>query len=224
MKRKHEYIATVQRSFDEILEDLPRKEKWARAVLARVDRVVPLPENARMLDVGAASGSFVAACTRLGYRCEGIEPSERARAEAVRLGEHLGVPVHVTVGTAEAIPYEDGTFDLVHASNVIEHVTGVDRAFAEAYRVLKPGGVFWFTAASSMCPYQDEIRGFPLFGWYPGPLKRRIMNWAVKNRPHLVGHSEAPAVNWFTPRRARTLLEKQGFRRVYDRWDLRGGD
>ena len=221
MKQKQRHIATAQRSFDEILEDFPRKEKWAQTVLSRIDRIVPIPANARILDVGSASGSFVAACTKLEYRCEGIEPSEKARTDALRLGEHLGVPVHVVAGTAESIQYENEAFDLVHASNVIEHVADVDKAFAEAYRVLKPGCVFWFTAASSMCPKQVEIRGFPFFGWYPDFLKRRIMLWAKDNKPHLVGYSEAPALNWFTPWKARKLLKKQGFMEVYDRWDLR---
>ncbi len=224
MKQKRRHIATAQRSFDEILDDLARKEKWAQTVLSRIDRIVPVPANSRILDIGAASGSFVAACTRLGYRCEGVEPSERARSDAARLGDHLGVPVHVVAGTAESIPFEHDAFDLVHASNVIEHVADVEKAFAEAYRVLKPGCVFWFTAASSMCPWQVEIRGFPLFGWYPDSLKRRIMLWAKDNRPHLVGYSKAPALNWFTPWKARELLKKQGFREVYDRWDLRGAD
>ena len=224
MKRTQEYLATVQRSFGEILEDLPRKERWAQTVLSRIDRVVPIPEKARILDIGAASGAFVAACTKLGYRCDGVEPSERARADAARLAEHLGIKVRVVAGTAESIPYEDEAFDLVHASNVIEHVTDVEKAFAEAYRVLKPGCVFWFTAASAMCPYQDEISGFPLFGWYPDAIKQRVIRWASERRPHLVGHSEAPAINWFTPRKARRLLKKHGFGRVYDRWDLRRAD
>jgi hypothetical protein len=34
--------------------------------------------------------------------------------------------------------------------------------------------------------------------------------------------TNAPAINWFTPSKARTLLQKHGFKRVYDRWELRG--
>jgi hypothetical protein len=52
-------------------------------------------------------------------------------------------------------------------------------------------------------------------------MKRRIMNWAKVNKPHLVGYTKMPAINWFTPSKARTLLKKHGFELVYDRWDLR---
>ena len=224
MSNVDRHIAVEQRSFDEVVVSLPFHKKWAIAVLSRLEKLTPVPEPARVLDVGAASGAFIVACTELGYLCKGIEPWEDARRQAGRLSEHLGVPIHILPGTAEDIPYDSNTFDVVHASSVIEHVSDVDKAFAEIYRVLKPGGVFWFNAASSMCPRQQEIRGFPLFGWYPDPLKRRIMDWAKDAKPQLVGYTRTPAMNWFTPRKARALLRKQGFRGVYDRWDLRGDD
>lgn len=40
------------------------------------------------------------------------------------------------------IPFEDGSFDVVFADNVLEHVPDPDRAFQEIRRVLRPGGVF----------------------------------------------------------------------------------
>jgi SAM-dependent methyltransferase len=50
-----------------------------------------------------------------------------ARAEAVK-------------GDALDLPYSDGTFDCVIASEILEHVPEDDRAIAELVRVLKPGG------------------------------------------------------------------------------------
>lgn len=206
------HIATEQRSFEEILAALPSKKNWAEAVFSRLKRVVTLPEYARVLDVGAGAGGFLIACTQLGYWCEGIEPWEDARINAIKLSEYLGMPIHIFDGTAESLPYEANSFDVVHASSVIEHVLNVEKTFQEIFRVLKPGGVFWFNAASSMCPLQHEIRGFPLFGWYPDSLKYRIMNWAKDHKPHLVGYTKTPAINWFTPWKARAMLRKHGFK------------
>ncbi len=218
------YFAAEQRSFDEIMKSLPVKRRWAKTVLSRLRRITTLPDHARILDIGSASGGFVAACNQLGYRCEGVEPWDEARHHAVQLSEHLGIPIPIVAGTAESIPYDADTFDVVHASSVIEHVLDVEKAFAEIYRVLKPGGVFWFSSASSMCPMQTEIGGFPLFGWYPDRLKRWIMDWAKEAKSQLVGHTKTPAINWFTPWKARALLQKHGFNQVCDRWDLRGED
>ena len=67
---------------------------------------------------------------------------------------------------------------------------------------------------------QDEIRFFPFFSWYPQGLKIRIMSWAIKKAPSLVGHTEAPAINWFTPWKANRMLIKAGFHEIYGTWDL----
>ncbi len=55
-----------------------------------------------------------------------------ARAEAVK-------------GDALELPYRDGSFDCVIASEILEHVPADDRAIAELVRVLKPGGMLAVT-------------------------------------------------------------------------------
>jgi SAM-dependent methyltransferase len=215
-------MATEQRSIEQHLADLTTQIAWARTVFTRLRRVTALPERPRVLDVGAAAGSFVYACTQLGYPCDGVEPWSEARRASGALSARLGVRLDVVEGSAERIPFPNESFDVVHASSVMEHVRDLDASLAEISRVLKRGGVLWFNSASSLCPMQDEISGFPLFGWYPDALKVSIMKWARDHRPALVGYTETPAFHWFTPRKARAILWRNGFRRVYDRWDLRG--
>jgi SAM-dependent methyltransferase len=215
-------LATEHRSLEQVVATLTLKRKQATVVLSRLKRFGVLPDQARILDIGSAAGTFVATCNQLGYHCEGIDPSEEARLVSEELSRYLGATIRVKPGRAESIPYEPNTFDVVHARSVIEHVEDVEKAFSEIFRVLKPGGVFWFSAASAACPKQAEIKGFPFFGWYPDPLKQRIMSWAKDHRPQLVNYTKTPAINWFTPRKARRLLRKHGFDKVYDRWDLRG--
>lgn len=48
------------------------------------------------------------------------------------------------VADGESIPYPDAAFDCVFADNVLEHLAEPEKVFAEAARVLKPGGVFLF--------------------------------------------------------------------------------
>jgi SAM-dependent methyltransferase len=55
------------------------------------------------------------------------EAPASAKAEAVK-------------GDALDLPYDDGTFDFVIASEILEHVPADDRAIDELIRVLKPGG------------------------------------------------------------------------------------
>jgi 2-polyprenyl-6-hydroxyphenyl methylase/3-demethylubiquinone-9 3-methyltransferase len=157
----------------------------------------------------------------MGFTARGVEPVTGARETAARLAQHFGATLEIIEGTAEHLPFADATFHVVLANSVLEHVEDLEQALAEAFRVLKPGGVFWFSSTSALCPRQHEIRGFPLFGWYPLALKRRLMYWAKRHRPGLIGHTQTPAIHWFTPWMARRLLRKAGFTQVYDRWDLR---
>ena len=93
--------------------------------------------------------------------------------------------------------------------------------FAEAYRVLKPGGMYWWSSASSRAPHQGEIDGYPLFGWYPNRLKLKIMAHVKEHKPHLIGYTTKPAIHWWTPPNARRMLRAAGFQRILDRWDIR---
>jgi demethylmenaquinone methyltransferase/2-methoxy-6-polyprenyl-1,4-benzoquinol methylase len=48
-----------------------------------------------------------------------------------------------TTGDAEALPFPDRSFDAYTIAFGLRNVTGIDRALAEAYRVLRPGGRFY---------------------------------------------------------------------------------
>jgi SAM-dependent methyltransferase len=117
-----------------------------------------------------------------------VEPWSEAIEVARQLAEREGCEIDIRAGTAEAIPFEDASFDVVIATSVIEHVEKLQASLAEVHRVLCPGGVFWFNAASAVCPRQEEIARSPLFGRYPDRLKHRIMMWAKDHAPQLIAH------------------------------------
>jgi len=214
-------IASEKRSLEDCLKGYPAQKRDARNLVSKIALVLKLESSdLRILEVGAAQGSFVIACNELGYSCEGVEPSDYAISVSKDLAKALNVKACIKKGYAEEMPYDDGTFDIVMALSVIEHVENVEKAFSEAFRVLKPRGAFYFWTASSLCPHQYEIRFVPFFGWYPDSIKAKIMRWASRHRPSWVGYTETPAINWFTPWKANRLLRDAGFKDVRDRWDL----
>jgi SAM-dependent methyltransferase len=90
------------------------------------------------LDLGCAMGFYVERLARLGWDAHGLDLSEYAVAE----GRRRGV-ANLTVGSVDALPYDDETFGYVYSIDVVEHV---DRPVAEAmageiHRVLRPGGL-----------------------------------------------------------------------------------
>nr|MBA3525244.1 class I SAM-dependent methyltransferase [Geodermatophilaceae bacterium] len=73
---------------------------------------------------------------RLGYRHLGLDLTRSALGEAAAHG--LAAAVRADVMT---VPLADGVADVVCAGEILEHVTDLPRAVAEACRILKPGGL-----------------------------------------------------------------------------------
>lgn len=97
-------------------------------------------EGRRILDVGCGSGALVRALTKRGAAVTGVEPQAARIAEA-QAAERLG-DEHYYEGGAEALPVPDASQDAVVFFNSLHHVPValMERAFAEAQRVLVPGG------------------------------------------------------------------------------------
>jgi SAM-dependent methyltransferase len=109
-----------------------------------------------LLDLGCGFGRHAYEGLRRGARvvaCDMAtdELSEvRALFEAMVLaGEAPPQGMAVTAaGDATRLPFPDGTFDRVIASEVMEHIPGDDEALEELHRVLRPGGVLAVTIPS----------------------------------------------------------------------------
>ena len=227
-RRTRAFRATEHKGLADALEELAFARQYGAGLIGRLAQVRPLCAGAGILEMGCASGALLHALTEMGFDCFGVDFSPVAVQTANQLMNHVGTRPRIYSARAEELPFRSGSFDVVLARSVMEHVNDPVRVASEAFRVLKPGGIFWFQTASAMCPFQDEIGRFPLFGWYPLSWKRRVMTWAVSHAPELIGHTSTPAVHWFDDKTAGTLLTDSGFGGILDRWDLRreceGGD
>ncbi len=98
----------------------------------------------RVLEVGCGTGFFLLNLAQAGVVGEAwcTDISSGMVAEAVANGRRLGIDVHGRVADAEALPFADDSFDLVLGHAVVHHLPDIGAAFAEACRVLKPGGRF----------------------------------------------------------------------------------
>ena len=97
----------------------------------------------RILDVGCGTGATLAQLGRLrggAVRAFGVEPD----ADAVAFCERRGL-TSVVRGQAEALPFEDGSFELALALDVIEHIEDDGAAVRELVRVVRPGGAVLLT-------------------------------------------------------------------------------
>ncbi len=96
-------------------------------------RTCPDGTRPRLLDIGAAQGTFLEEARRRGFDCHGIDHCEPNVADACAKG------LHVTQTAAEDLDCED-SFDVVTMLDIIEHLPDPMRVLRAAQRALKPGG------------------------------------------------------------------------------------
>jgi SAM-dependent methyltransferase len=102
-------------------------------------------ENRRVLEVscGRGGGAAFMSSTCLPAEYVGLDVSEQNLERATR--QFADIPgLRFQLGRAESLPFEDGSFDAViniEASHLYDHP---EKFFAEAHRVLRHGGVFFY--------------------------------------------------------------------------------
>jgi SAM-dependent methyltransferase len=130
----------------------------------------------RGLEIGAGTGYFALNLLQAGVLreavCTDISPGMLSALEAN--AERLGLAVTTRACDAEALPFDDGSFDLVFGHAVLHHLPDLDRAFAEFRRVLRPGGVVLFAGEPSH--HGDRLAAVPKRAAAAvAPLWRRAM-------------------------------------------------
>lgn len=104
-------------------------ELFRERVLGAID------SSTRLLDLGAGAGIVPQMNFRgIAGHVTGVDPDPR-----VVENPYLDRGV---VGTGECLPFPDGSFDVVVADNVLEHLECPEIVFREVARVLGPGGRF----------------------------------------------------------------------------------
>ncbi|HUK18454.1 MAG TPA: class I SAM-dependent methyltransferase [Bryobacteraceae bacterium] len=76
---------------------------------------------------------------------------------------------HRVMGWGDQLPFADGSLDLITANMVVEHLKDPARVFAEAWRALRPGGVFLFHTPNRLNPYVMAAR------FTPEVLKKKLV-------------------------------------------------
>jgi ubiquinone/menaquinone biosynthesis C-methylase UbiE len=138
-----------------------RRERWMRRLIPNAvyhqhryaqQLDASVPDGARWLDIGAG--------TRLHGGWEGPSQETLAGRASVLIGcdfvtEHLRENPFLDgalAADAGSLPFADGSFDVVTANMVLEHLDNPVRVFSEVRRVLAPGGRFIFVTPNLAHP------------------------------------------------------------------------
>lgn len=140
--------AAYQEHFD--VED---RHWWFRGRWAVVEALLAqtaLPPHPRILDAGCGTGGNLQRYARIG-EATGVDPS----AEAVRFCRERGLASVCQAGL-EDLPFEDGSFDLIAATDVLEHIDAEHVALRELWRVAARGGALLLTVPAYMWLWSRE--------------------------------------------------------------------
>ena len=116
--------------------------------------------NRRILDVGSGPGFFLLHGKERGWDVLGVEPSSQAAAHARGLGLDI-MEGFFDEQVASCI----GKFDVVHMSEVLEHIPDPRKMLRLAYGVLNPGGLIAVIAPNDYNPFQCALR--TMYGYEP---------------------------------------------------------
>jgi len=115
-----------------------------RAVDCLLDAARVEPGN-QVLDLASGPGYVAAAACRRGAVAIGVDIAE----SMVSLAQQLYPEVAFRRSEAEKLPFPEGSFDMVVANFLINHLAAPEVALAETSRVLRPGGRAAFTVWDS---------------------------------------------------------------------------
>lgn len=151
-------------------------------------KLAELRHGERVLDLGAGIGGPARVlAARFGAHVTAVEPTARFRRLAAELDAATGLEdaIEIVDARGHALPFAEGSFDLIWTQAVLPNVADVAPLAAEAHRVLAPGGR-WALAETVAGPGGDPHFPVP---WADGP-----------DGSHLLA-----------PEALRTTLERPGF-------------
>ena len=171
--------------------DVEEKQRQGGELLQAIEQKIGY--RGHLLDLGCGRGELLWAAREASWRTEGVDPSP-AHLEWARL--NLGIEGRL--GTIEEAGFPSERFDAITMSGVIEHLYDPYVTLQEVWRVLKPGGVFYFDAPNEDALYTRI-----------GNIYQRVQgrDWVVNLAPTFAPYH----VQGFNRKSVQRLLDRVGF-------------
>ncbi len=125
----------------------PFYEFLAKDTLEQLAPYIPVTvEPLQFVDIGGGPGYLSEQVRLQGHRCLVVEYNES------QLTLHEREAHGAVIGDGQSLPLRSGFADVVHTSNVLEHVRHPEHLLDELCRVLRPGGVGYMSYTPWLSP------------------------------------------------------------------------
>ncbi|XOV79305.1 MAG: class I SAM-dependent methyltransferase [Aestuariibacter sp.] len=123
------YLSVVYNESDKPYTDYPQQ------LIHYLFQSFQMQPGWRMLEPGCGRGDFLKHFQDLGVQVTGVDSC----IDAANFNHDF--PVHICDVEKQPLPFSDNEFDVIYSKSFIEHLYYPERYLAEAFRVLKPGGM-----------------------------------------------------------------------------------
>jgi len=174
-------------------ESVLRSHRWRTAENSAGYLLAALCPGQRLLDVGCGPGTItidLAARIAPGS-VVGLDRSERV-LELARDAARIAGAANVSfqVGDVYALPFEDASFDVVHAHQVLQHLTDPVAALRELRRVTRPGGLVavrdadysamtWYPPSAGLDEWRALYHEVTQANGAQADAGRRLLSWVL---------------------------------------------
>ena len=169
-----------------------RSHRWRTVENSAAYLVPHLEPGTSVLDVGCGPGTItvdLAARVAPG-EVVGVDTSEAVLEQARAAAAEAGAAVTFRTGDATALPFPDASFDVVHAHQVLQHLSDPVAALREMRRVTRPGGVVavrdadyaamtWYPPSAGLDEWLALYHEVTAANAAEADAGRRLLSWAL---------------------------------------------
>lgn len=163
-------------------------------------------QGLQVLDIGCGGGLACEFLVQQGAIVSGIDLSSDSIKIAQEHAKQNQLKINYYCGNAENLPFETNQFDVVLCFDVLEHISNWQKVIAEAYRVLKPKGLFLFDTINRT--FKSKL----------------IMIWLLENILRQLPQGLHDWHNFIKPEEMISVMQKLEFRNIlFKGFDMTGG-
>ena len=190
----------VRAYFDELAGKFGKQYVPGRSWKGLAEALLMLLPPLVIADLGAGEGTVSQLLARRAKEVIAVDDSEKMVEFGAQLARKHGVRnLQYRKGDLEALPIEDRAVDAALFSQSLHHAQHPERAVAEAFRILKPGGrILVLDLVKHRCEEARELYADLWLGFTEVEMQRLLRKAGFKNVGSAVVHRESKAPHFET--------------------------
>jgi len=175
----YQYQYNLSDSYKTLYNHSERIQKAEKIIAILKDYFNDVLKDLRLIDIGSSTGIITNHLSKHFCDTVGIDIDENAVKYAKENFENTRL--HFFIQDSMDIKFPDNTFDVVNCTHIYEHVPDSHQLMREIFRILKPGGICFFSAGN---------RFVLIEGHYKLPLLSVMPKWMAHIYLRLMGRGK----------------------------------